>query len=85
MFRLICDVPANRMSGFDCSRCVLQESSNEMRETRRCQWSCDGAKTIDEVIGTLQATIEELRKCQNDGWVLDEEAADDYATLLSPE
>lgn len=63
----------------------LQEAYNEMTETWRCKWTCDGAKSIDDMIAKLQAAIESLRKYKHDGWVLEGEVDDDYATLLSPE
>ncbi|CAL8461180.1 g711 [Coccomyxa elongata] len=62
-----------------------EEAYNEMTETWRCKWTCDGAKSIDDMIAKLQAAIESLRKYKHDGWVLEGEVDDDYATLLSPE
>ena len=51
--------------------------------TWRSKGLTDGAETIDEMIGKLQSTVEELKQMRDAGITLEGCVGDDYGTLVT--
>lgn len=49
----------------------------------RCKWSCDGSKTIDDMIKALGSDIKYLREMKQSGIELASEIVDDYGVLIT--